>query len=365
MSASRIMLRTAVAALTTTVALAAGASSASAGVLVASAPDCDDQALSKTFLPWLDIADYTALSGGDFETGAAGWSLTTAPPSPTATSPGASAAPTTPSRWRSRPARSATSPTICVGLNHPTVRFFAKRQSGGWLSLSTLRVDVLFETASGTIASLPIGVVGRRRRLAGHEPDARRRQPASAPARREDAGRVPLHRPGRRLVSRRRLGRPLRAQVAPDPGGRRRAGATPARSSLPRATRALALLLLLHDVGDELEDLVDARRLRLTVREGLAPVGDVRLLGHDVEERARHLDAHAGVLADALRHEAAPRSWTRYICTSPRPRSSTAKTSFSGASAGTSSMNRLMAISMSVFASSVFSGLAAEGTAQA
>ena len=43
---------------------------------------------------------------------------------------------------------------------HPTVRFFAKRQSGGWLSLSTLRVDVLFETSTGSVASLPIGSVG-------------------------------------------------------------------------------------------------------------------------------------------------------------------------------------------------------------
>ena len=72
---SRNALRTAAAAVTAVVALAAGATTANAGVLVSSAPSCDDQALSKTFLPWLDFADYTALSGGDFESGAAGWSL--------------------------------------------------------------------------------------------------------------------------------------------------------------------------------------------------------------------------------------------------------------------------------------------------
>ena len=159
MSSRRNCLRAAVAALTTTVALAAGASSASAGVLVASAPTCDDQAVSKTFLPWLDLADYTALSGGDFESNAAGWSLDDA----------AVAGGNEPYRVGGAndskslaidAGGSATSPTICVGLNHPTIRFFAKRQSGGWLSLASLRVDVLFETANGTVASLPIGTVG-------------------------------------------------------------------------------------------------------------------------------------------------------------------------------------------------------------
>jgi hypothetical protein len=154
----RHCLRSIVTALTTTAVLAAGASSASAGVLVASAPACDGQALSKTFLPWLDLANYTALSGAGFETGAAGWSL------------GASAVANGNEPYFVGGAgdrkslalpsgASATSPTICVGISHPTIRFFAKRRSGGTLSLSTLRVDVLFETASGYVASLPIGLV--------------------------------------------------------------------------------------------------------------------------------------------------------------------------------------------------------------
>jgi hypothetical protein len=156
---SRLCLRTAAAAITAVVALAVGASAANAGVLVASSPSCDAQELSKTFLPWLDFANYTALPGADFESGAAGWSLD------------GSAVVNGNEPYRvggSGDARSlalssgdsATSPAICVGLSHPTIRLFAKRQSGGWLSASTLRVDVLFETATGTVASLPIGVVG-------------------------------------------------------------------------------------------------------------------------------------------------------------------------------------------------------------
>ncbi|MDP1848120.1 MAG: hypothetical protein Q8K79_10045 [Solirubrobacteraceae bacterium] len=157
---TRFWKRSAVTALTATVALAAGASSASAGVLVASAPDCDQQSTQKTFLPWWDIADYTALSGGDFEGAGDGWSMTGGAAIGGGNEPyyvGDSGD----SHSLSLPAgASATSPAICVGLVHPTIRFFAKRQSGGWLSLSSVRVDVLFETSTGQVASLPIGVAG-------------------------------------------------------------------------------------------------------------------------------------------------------------------------------------------------------------
>jgi len=56
-------------------ALALGATSANAGVLVGSVSSCDDQPLSKPFMPWLDVANYTPLPGGDFEHGASGWKL--------------------------------------------------------------------------------------------------------------------------------------------------------------------------------------------------------------------------------------------------------------------------------------------------
>lgn len=157
MSVRRHSLRTGAAALIALVALAAGAATANAGVLVASAPSCEDQALAKTFLPWLDIADYTALAGGDFESGSAAWSMTggAATASGNETFNVGSA---DDSRSLSLPAgSSATSPTICVGILHPTVRFFHKRRSANLLS--TLKVEVLFETATGNVASLPIGVV--------------------------------------------------------------------------------------------------------------------------------------------------------------------------------------------------------------
>jgi hypothetical protein len=114
--------------------------------------------VSKTFLPWLDVADYTALPGGDFEGAGDGWSMA-----------GGAAIADGNESYRVGGAgdarslalaagASATSPAICVGITHPSIRFFAKRRSGGPLG-SSLRVDVLFETASGSTATLPIGTV--------------------------------------------------------------------------------------------------------------------------------------------------------------------------------------------------------------
>jgi hypothetical protein len=134
-------------------ALAFGAVSANAGVLVGSAPSCDSQPLSTPFVPWLDYASYTPLSGGNFESSAAGWSLSGGAGVGGGSVGSGQSSLTIPSGG------SAVSPTICVGIEHPTVRFFAKRNSGGLLGVTTLRVDVLFENNLGLVSSLPIGVV--------------------------------------------------------------------------------------------------------------------------------------------------------------------------------------------------------------
>lgn len=152
----RRCIRTAVSALAALAALAVGSSTASAGVLVASAPSCANQPLSQPFAPWLDYASYTPLPGGDFESGAAGWSLSGGSGVVAGNEPykvgGADHA-----YSLALPAgASATSAPICVGLEHPTIRFFAKRRST-LASLSTLRVDVLFELSNGSVESLTVG----------------------------------------------------------------------------------------------------------------------------------------------------------------------------------------------------------------
>lgn len=156
----RLPARAAAAVLIALATLAAGASAASAGVLVASAPSCDDQALSKTFAPWLDYADYTALAGGSFEGDGAAWS-TNGPASIAAGNETFRVGGAGDSRSLAlQSGSSATSPAICVGIEHPTLRFFARRRSTGLpASLSTLNVEALVELADGAILPVPVGVV--------------------------------------------------------------------------------------------------------------------------------------------------------------------------------------------------------------
>ncbi len=132
------------------------APAAQAGPLVASAGDCDEQALSQPFMPWLDPAHYTLAPDGGFEKGGSTWAL----------DGGASVASGNESYYV-RSARdskslkmpsgsSATSAVMCVGIEHPTLRLFA-RNTGS--PLSTLEVKVHFEDAFGEVHAAPIGAV--------------------------------------------------------------------------------------------------------------------------------------------------------------------------------------------------------------
>jgi hypothetical protein len=138
-------------------ALTFAAPAAHAGPLVASGANCTDPPLENPFLPWLDPADYVLAPDGTLEDGGAGWALAGA----------AVVSGNEPyyvhGAGESRSLEiaaggSATTPVMCVGIEHPTLRFFARR-SGGSL-LSSLRVEVLFEDAGGSVRRLTIGIVG-------------------------------------------------------------------------------------------------------------------------------------------------------------------------------------------------------------
>ncbi len=129
---------------------------AQAGPLVASAADCDAQELSQPFAPWLDPAQYTLAPDGGFEDRGRSWDLDGGAEVVDGNEPyyvrdaGDSRSLRLPS------GASAKSSAMCVGIEHPTLRFFA-RNTGS--PLSSLRVDVHFEDAAGEVHSLPIGVV--------------------------------------------------------------------------------------------------------------------------------------------------------------------------------------------------------------
>jgi hypothetical protein len=116
---------------------------------------CAATPTTKAFQTFGDNNDYSLVQNGGFETGAGGWSLSR------------SAVTTGNEPWSVRKAgdsRSlaieaggvAVSPTVCIDINRPTYRFFAKRTSGSW---GVLNLRVRWQDASGrtnetTIAAL-------------------------------------------------------------------------------------------------------------------------------------------------------------------------------------------------------------------
>jgi hypothetical protein len=152
MAKRRILLALAATAMTTM----AMTGSASAGVLAPSAVNCSDTGAAKVFGPWLDGASYSLAPGGNAEGSTSGWTFAGGAKVVSGNEP-----------WKvggggtksfSIPAGgSMTTAPVCVGLDNPTIRFFARR-TGGTL-LSTLAVSVRFQTLLGLKATLPIGVV--------------------------------------------------------------------------------------------------------------------------------------------------------------------------------------------------------------
>lgn len=152
-----MLRRTLIAALMAAAGAAFAAAPASAGVLVKSAPDCNSSDVAQPFTRWGDNANYFLPPNGDFENGAEGWGLT-----------GGARAVADNEPWNvggdgdgalQIPAgATVTSPTVCVGLDHPTIRLFAKRTSGLPL-LASLAVSVQAETSLGLTVTVPVNAV--------------------------------------------------------------------------------------------------------------------------------------------------------------------------------------------------------------
>jgi hypothetical protein len=150
--------RAGLAALAASLAALAFASTASAGILTASAKDCGDESLSRPFAGFGDNHEYKVVPGGSFEGALTDWTLSGGAKVVSGNEPwkvGGS------SHGKSLVlpvgSNAVTAPT-CVGLAEPTVRFFAKRNSG-LLGLSTLAVSVYVKTSIGLVVPVPVGVV--------------------------------------------------------------------------------------------------------------------------------------------------------------------------------------------------------------
>jgi hypothetical protein len=122
----------------------------------AHAAGCADQPLDRTFRPWLDPAWYTPAPNGGLESGASGWTLEHGAAVVDGNEPFHVGGSGDASSLALPPGASATTAPVCIGVEHPTVRFFA-RNTGDASSLLT--VSVVFDDALGQRRSLPVGVV--------------------------------------------------------------------------------------------------------------------------------------------------------------------------------------------------------------
>ncbi len=97
----------------------------------AHAGTCAGTATTKAFKSFGDTADYSIAPNGHFESGTSGWSLTSA--SVVSGNESFKVRSSADSKSLSiQPKGLAVSPPICVGVQHPSFRFFARRTSGTW-----------------------------------------------------------------------------------------------------------------------------------------------------------------------------------------------------------------------------------------
>jgi hypothetical protein len=147
--------RTLVALVAAGVATLAAAAPANAGLLVASAQDCDAQASSQVFLRWLDPMRYVPAPGGDAES-AAGWKLEDGARVVGGNEPWKVGGSGDDSSLLLPRGSQATTGVMCVGIEHPTLRLFARHDG---VLTGALRVDVIFADALGFRHSLTIARV--------------------------------------------------------------------------------------------------------------------------------------------------------------------------------------------------------------
>lgn len=145
----RILFATAVAAM----ALLAPAGSANAGLLSQSAGPCPSYPLSQPFAKWLDPISYTLAPGGAFES-SAGLTFTGGAKVVSGNEPNYLNGTTDKSSVLIPRGGTVTTGPICVGLDKPTIRFFAKRPN--FALLPVLTVEGVFTTKAGLTASLPM-----------------------------------------------------------------------------------------------------------------------------------------------------------------------------------------------------------------
>jgi hypothetical protein len=140
------------------VLLLAAATTVLAGAVPALAEACTvaNTTSTQAFKPFGDAASYTLAPGGSFESGTAGWSLSSASLKADNESYHVHAASDSHALYIS-PTGGAISAPFCVSSAMPTFRFFARQVSGGW---SEMNINVLWTDSSGVAQVTTAGGLG-------------------------------------------------------------------------------------------------------------------------------------------------------------------------------------------------------------
>jgi hypothetical protein len=120
----------------------------------ASGPSCDGQILEQPFLAWGDPAAYVLAPDGGLEAGGAGWALSNGAAVVDGNEPFYVHADSDSRSLALPPGSSATSGSMCIGVEHSDMRIVTRNT--GSLS-STLAVDVVYRSVSGHVRSRRIG----------------------------------------------------------------------------------------------------------------------------------------------------------------------------------------------------------------
>jgi hypothetical protein len=124
---------------------------------------CDDARLSRPYVRWLDLAQYKLAPGGDFEAGGPGWALQGGATVVGGNSPFRVGGADDTSSLSLPPGATATSPTSCVTLTYPTMRFFAGSVKSGKVAVEVVYDDWVFNAGTvrtGTWAPSPLLLTG-------------------------------------------------------------------------------------------------------------------------------------------------------------------------------------------------------------
>jgi hypothetical protein len=155
-SMNGFMRRVTLAAITAVAMTGAIAAPANAGILTASAKDCGDESLSQPFSGFGDKAQYKLVQGASFEGSLTGYTLMGGAKVVSGNEPWKVGGSSHGKSLMLPAGSSVITPPSCVGLAEPTLRFFAKKNSG---LLSTLAVSVYVKTSLGLVVPVPVGVV--------------------------------------------------------------------------------------------------------------------------------------------------------------------------------------------------------------